>query len=698
MVEGAVGGGGAGGFRAPVASSTPRTVTSFTLAEYPELAAALKLDDTQKKLVEGPSGPSGFRGSDDVYLTPEQTTTAVALLGDAPKGTMRATSDRRMNRGFGGVAGPGGGFGGPAGRIPAPIGYLFAPDVQADLKMTEEQIKTLADLRAKFPNRSPLDREVSPAKQKEESDKLVADMKAAVDKLLTDTQKQRFEQILRHRFVVSEFTEDSELAKVMEVTAEQRKAYTAAGEAQAAAIIKAVGSGKPLDEVKAAVVAADKAYVETVSKILTADQQAKKKDWLGEPFTGRFTIPGGPGGPGGPSPIVAMRKLTFGKYYTELTILSRYPGAQKELKMTEEQIKKATEALAAMNEKFPAAPIREAIEESEKAAKLLDARSEAIEKAIGEILTKEQLARFRELLIQQAEFRTGPGGPGGPGGFGGLVGTPNTAAGVPGVAATIKLTDDQKKKLLSGTAAAEVLTDEQKTAIKEMAGKAVNVAEVFARPGFPGGPLPPLPRAVTLAQNTYYWDIAKITPDQIGKLAAAYNEYSLVSTTAETPAKRTDAAGLVAKAVEAILSAEQLSRLEQLALQSSAANSMVSALLGTARNPSAAKKELAITDEQEKAIRAATAEFGELSGLLNQVDFTTDGERKDAAELRMKLRDKLDAKIEDLLTADQKAKWKKLLGEPHTGFTKQPLRGGFGGAGGGGLGGGGFGGPGGFEP
>lgn len=667
----------------PVGGPEPdaRTVSAYTLAQYPEIAAALKLDDAQMRLVENAGGPGGFGRTDDIYLSPDQTALAKAMRGDAPKAAFVEQYDPRTG-GFGGGfigGGGGGGRGGPFGTVPPPLRYLLSPDVQKDLGLDDKQVQAFADLQAKFPAARRFDPTKSPAEEKKAADALREEVAAAVAKQLTADQKKRFEEIQRQQRQGSEFAEGSELAKILGVTAEQRKARVAALEVHVAAVVKAVGSGEPAEKVKAAVEAAGKTRDAALEKILTADQQAKKADWLGKPFTGRI-----PPNIGGPSPLVAIRRLTFGRYYNQLNLASQYPAVRAELNLSDDQMTKLREAAAEVNQKFPLQDVLSAAQDpnAEKAEKMMAERSAAVEKALGEILKKEQMARLRELMIQQAE---GPR-------MGGFVGDPLTAAAVPGVAEALKLTAEQKKQLQDNTAPpARVLTDDQKAAIKKMMGKPVNVAEVFARPFGPR--LPAAPAIVSLAQNTAYWDVVKVESGQAAKLAAAFNRFNLAMADPErTPEQRTAAGEAGTKEVEGALKAEQRKRLEQLALQARAANSLVTALLGTPTTPSAVKKELAITDEQEKAIRAAPAELLELAEFLDRVEFAgPEGEpRKDVTEMRMKLRDKLDAKVEAVLTADQRAKWKTMVGDPHSGFTKQPL---FGNRGPGGFGGGGFGGP-----
>ncbi len=867
------------GFASGKREGAPRTVTASTLAAHGEIAAALRLDETQATLVEvsgkgsgkkkgvwGTDGESGFFDrSTTIYLTPEQTAAAKALLGEAPAGG--GFTPQRDVRTTGAI-----------GTSPVTLlGYLLAPDVQKDLKMSAEQIKAASEQKAsttKGKGKRPRATEdessadaVSPAERNKANAARLAEARAALAKILDAGQLKRLEQIYRREYMWSaEFEAGSELGKAIGVTDEQRKAYAAAQAARTAAVVKAVGSGEALEKVKAAAAEAGKACDAAIAKILTADQVAKKDDWLGKPFRGTTSVP---------PPLPAFQQAIFGRYADELTAVTRYPRVREELKLTEEQLGKAREASAALAEKFPALSPLQTKREKTKAVspeerdKLYSGRSAFIEKALADILTKEQQARFRELLIQHAEAPrrdTGKGffGKGGsPAGFTTRVSaasvpgvaeaikltaeqkkqifdgapaatvltdaqkaaikkmmgkeadvavvfaTPTTpdgrpaalaamqklmfgrhsaeltpltrypkvqeelkltedqlaklreaftalaekfpapiailgsgvdvqerekrfasrsafvekaiadiltkeqrarfrelqiqwresmaqgkggktgkgagnlfnnsgATSVPGVAEEIKLTAEQRNRILDGTKAADVLTDAQKAAIKKMMGKEVDIAVVFAARGVPDRPAPAprvaaIPRVVTLARTLRYWDEVKLTPAQAGSLARAFNSYTLAAYQTSTAAERAAAIKAVTEAVEATLTVAQAKRLEQLALQAEAADSLVSALLGAARTPSAAKKELGITAEQEKAISAAAEELGAIASLLIQARGSDADTRKAVATQQMKLREKLDARIEGVLTAEQKQKWKDLIGEPHAGFTKSPV-------------------------
>ncbi len=102
---------GSRGFASGKREGAPRTVTASTLAAHGEIAAALRLDETQATLVEvsgkgsgkkkgvwGTDGESGFFDrSTTIYLTPEQTAAAKALLGEAPASGLAPERDTRSD-------------------------------------------------------------------------------------------------------------------------------------------------------------------------------------------------------------------------------------------------------------------------------------------------------------------------------------------------------------------------------------------------------------------------------------------------------------------------------------------------------------------------------------------------------------------------------------------------------------------------
>lgn len=668
------------GFAAGAPATNPRVAPLSALRLYPEIGAALKLDDAQRKAAE----VVGFRYGAQLYLTPAQTAAAKELLGPPFAGPLTRQYDPR----------PGGfGWGTPVGG-PAPLRYTASADVQKELKLTPEQVAALDELRKKYPTyaggrggfNQDVDVNLSAEARQKAGEKLDAETTTALDKILTPEQRARLAQLPRQGVATSAlFVEGHFLGKELNITADQRKAVADARKAYDAAVAKAVLSDEPIDQVKAKVAALDQEYDAAVEAVLTPEQQAKRKELVGAEFKGRLTGRGfGPGGFGGgpgtlPPTVAAARERSFGRYTTQLSQLASLPGLQAELKMTEEQVKKARDASQEILAKFRRVTPFDA--DDEAVNKVFGERSAAVEKALADILDKDQQARLRELFLQQLETRiTSP--------FANSYG----AVGYPGVADAIKLTADQKKKLFANERTADVLTDDQKKAVQAMLGKPADLTTVFAVTAGPARNRSALPPGYQLLLNSALWDELKLTPEQVTKLVPPLNEYTTQTATtgpawgfnpgdapAAPDAAKVKAAvdGLVA-AADATLTADQKTRLGQLALQQRAAASL-SLVLGLPSgylqpfrgSPLDVAKELGITTEQTAKMNTISADAMERANLLGRR--STFGEWADWSEARATLRDRLDAAILKELTPAQQAKWKEMLGEPYKGFTRSPV-------------------------
>jgi hypothetical protein len=681
-------GAGAGALGPPTgqltATTEPRRVAAIALLQHPELATLLKLDDTQKKLMEAAGPFAGPFGRSALYLTPEQATTAKEILGTPAKVAFSQQFDER-----GGPGGFGGGF-----RSGSLLSLTTAKDVQKELKLTDEQVKALAELRRKVstgPGPLGPPSTLSPEQRIKARAEERAETAKALSTILNAEQEKRLKQIelqqVAGQFAASEFTVD-ELSKALGITEAQRKKYAESLAPHSEVIAKIVLSEEPFEKVKASVEAASKDWEKTLSSILTAEQQAKKKELLGTAFFGRTA---GGAGAGLSLTLDLQKQYSFGHYTNQLTVLARYNGLHEELKLTKEQLEKIAEHTREQGTKFPALEMRRALDDPEAAAKFFHERSEFIEKGLADVLTKEQQTRFRHLMLQCAEA--------------GTMQTPTTvtsAAAYPGVAKEIKLTVEQQKKLVAGEPAAEVLTDAQKKAIKEMLGEPAKIGELFATPT-PAGAVRTPAAWLQLLLDPAMWDAIKLTPVQTKNLVHAANEYMLATSQnraggfpgpgggAPQPGteKLVAAQETFSKAAESILTAEQRKRLDQLAIQQRVATSLYTTLTRSTPAGTALSKALELTPEQVKKMEAAASGLSARSTLLTPLTLDIAKEN----EMRTKLRERLDERIMKELTAAQLAKWKELTGEAYTGFVKQPLfGGGVGGAGAGGLGGGGFGG------
>src|SRR5262249_8537190 len=145
-------------------------------------------------------------------------------------------------------------------------------------------------------------------------------------------------------------------------------------------------------------------------------------------------------------------------------------------------------------------------------------------KAIPTILTPDQVKRFRQIMLQireQPATRVGVT----------TVPIPSAAA-YPGVAEAIKLTPEQKTRMIEGDEPATVLTADQKTVIKEIPGEPNKGPTTTPTPPPVNDPNPRPPtgllqfpsRTRSLATGAFDEPL-KITPQQRVKLEAANADF-----------------------------------------------------------------------------------------------------------------------------------------------------------------------------
>lgn len=668
--------------------STPSTLTRLTTStfnRYPELVSALKLTDDQKKeLTAAPAPMEGLARTRSIALTPEQIVAAKEFIGPIFEKSWNSKWDERTER---------------VVRRPANLALLAAKDVRTDLQLTEEQTSALAAINEKwnpvdggptafgdfdrFGNRSG---DLSPKEAAALAVTLTAESEKLLATVLEAKQAARLNQIAFQSSIrnqrVDQFYQTATAARELSLTESQVKQIGTVWEAyrkDAAKVFETAESFEPTEKRINELIAARQNKAEAA---LTPEQAEKLRNLLDKPFTGSI-LPDGASRRGFSGILESLRAGLFGKYSAELTQLAQNRSIQEELKMTADQVKKAEELRAELLEKYPA-PISRT---SDAAAleKALGERSAFVEAEVKKLLSAEQAKRFREIMLQAREPRQdSTGSP-----FSTAI---NSAAAYPGVAEAIKLTDDQKKKLLAGTPPAEVLTDEQKNAIAKMLG------EPFKGDFNPlRSPAPPrdttrtaLPRLtgrMALFGNPVrgLYEALELTPDQTMKISAAVEACRVAGVDSVSPGfgrvsarneeaikAQTAAIEQLEKTLRATLTADQTKRADQLALQSQAASNLAIAL---AQNEMA--KLLGLSADQVAKLTALDQEHVRLQELLQQA--SADDR---AQQIAYRLRDASDERMLAVLTADQKSKWNEQIGKPWEGIRKRvPSRfGDFGGA------------------
>ncbi len=302
--------------------------------------------------------------------------------------------------------------------------------IQEELKMTAEQVQqavaTREELLAKFPTLArfgsggPASIDVKVYAERSQA------IEAALGKLLNADQAPRFRQIMLQSKARGPVPPSGRGTNVVV------SAVVYPGVAEAV---------KLTDEQKKKLIAGT-----TPAEVLTAEQNSLIAKMLGEPFKGDFNA-------GVNSQFMeTARAATFGNYSSEFNYLAENKSIQEELKMTADQVKQAVET----RDNLPRFFMGDAKTSAE--------RSQAVETALGKLLTAGQAPRFRQLMLQRRE--QAPNSPS----FSSAA-TIVSAVVYPGVAAAVKLSDEQKKKLIAGTAPAEVLTADQKALIATLLGE-----------------------------------------------------------------------------------------------------------------------------------------------------------------------------------------------------------------------------------
>lgn len=306
----------------------------------------------------------------------------------------------------------------------------------------------------------------------------------------------------------------------------------------------------------------------------------------------------------------------------------------------------------------------------------LPAMSAAADKELAQIFTPEQLKRLQQITVQQTEKRWGAG----------------RAVRLPVIAEALKLSPEQIDRLAKGEEVPKVLSDTQQKEWAQMRGQPFEAA---LRVSFPGGALkgkgidkgkgfaPSHPGLTSLAAEAVRRELA-LGEEQVKGVADLQEKWSkaIADLPAGPAAERAKQAAALRpdydKAIAGLLQPEQHTRHVQILLQQ-----QIRFLDGAAVYKNAAvAKGIGLTDEQRQDLDKLDGE--RLQGLaaviladrpLEEVLKEVAAHKKASAGL-----------IDKVITAEQHARMKELVGKPFEGFPK-------GGKGKGGGGGGFFTGP-----
>lgn len=398
----------------------------------------------------------------------------------------------------------------------------------------------------------------------------------------------------------------------------------------------------------------------------------------------------------------------------ELSVLGA-TDVRTALKVTNEQLKGVTEAQDKWSQLVTSLQSDLSPKEANEKAKGLTAETE---QALAKVLKPEQLARLKQIAFQanhgssiELAYRSEDVAKA-------LALSEKQVKELDGVwdahrasvakalevADSFAAADKQVKELAAArqAKAEAVLNTDQGTKLKEMIGE-VFVGNTRSDSMF-GSPFPRITPSMRLfiTGSAAFGEALKLTPEQSKTIAAAREAYQKAAQasqptgpggggflTPELIAARNAALDDLQKAIDTTLTPEQTKRVPQLVLQSNAAANLVNAL--TAIETSAV---LGLAPDQIAKLNALDEDAMQLQNLRAR-EAGVDPDRK----LALKLRDAADERMMAVLNANQKAKWKEMIGEPWVGLTKTiPTRFGGGGRGSFGPGGPGSGFPGGGFP
>lgn len=640
-------------------------VPGETFRRYPELADAAKLTREQRRRAATAGTPNapgagGLPAAVHVVLTPEQTAALTAFVGPVRSTPFTVFVPDRPSGGptFGRVveAGPT-----TMSSVPTQPLLMLAANNRSELKLSDEQAQTLQEL-VNTAYRSPPREAGMPPPTPESQQKRIADAEAKMAKTLSADQMKRLKQIELWQQVPPGSDELARfgvprVAKALDLSAEQKADLKAVGKTHQDRAAAAFARADSADDLKTRLTAARTDMKAAAAKVLTKEQATALADLFGPEYKSS--------GPGGMQNDFGrkMRAAYFGCYQFELMVIGRFAGVPEDLKLTEEQKTGLTAAEREFNQAYQQSFDFDG-PEAETHKKMAE-RSKAMQKVFDDHLNPDQRKRVVELSIQlrQQLNQANMGG----GGGGGVM-YPATA--VPGIADALKLTPEQRRRIIDTGEEDEVMTAAQRAELKRLAGPALVGGFNF------GGrqqsrPAQPSAKLGLLHAGTAHADL-KLTPVQAYHIAEVIEEHAAevrpvnpgrnppeFSYVEPPPGEVVeDTIQACEKACLKLLTAPQRDRLGQLMLQASAHASLTAVFA----KPDVTAK-LTFTPAQRAKLDDIAADY---RARVSQAATLPNGpgwqEIRATAlkEMRETARDRLMA----VLTDAQRAAWRELTGAP----------------------------------
>jgi Spy/CpxP family protein refolding chaperone len=193
----------------------------------------------------------------------------------------------------------GGGFGRGGG---GGANMLRMPEVQAELKLTDDQKTKVTDAMAKLREQRQNAGQDFQSLSQDERQKLMAQRRAEDDKALADVlnadQMKRYHQLQLQQQGLSSVAQDKALADELKITDDQKtKIQTIADDQRNAMreLFQSAGGGGDRQAMMQKMQDLRKQTDEKIAAVLTDDQKSKWKDMIGTPFTFPAFRPGNRG-------------------------------------------------------------------------------------------------------------------------------------------------------------------------------------------------------------------------------------------------------------------------------------------------------------------------------------------------------------------------------------------------------------------
>jgi len=196
--------------------------------------------------------------------------------------TVALTSTALAQRGGGGFGMRGGGGG---------IGMLRTPEVQTELKLTDEQKTKVTALSEKLQSERRGQGQNFQDLSAEERQKMMADRRAAEDKqlgeILNADQMKRYHQLQLQQTGMMAVTQ-KDVADQLNLTADQKtkiQEIVSAQQAEMRSMFQGGGGGGDRSAMREKMMAMRKQTDDKIAAVLTDDQKSKWKELTGAPFT-----------------------------------------------------------------------------------------------------------------------------------------------------------------------------------------------------------------------------------------------------------------------------------------------------------------------------------------------------------------------------------------------------------------------------